>query len=57
MAPKYHPTLLSGGDRKAQGNELGKARTMTTVFARQAEVYRAKGEALIRKADKLSCES
>lgn len=57
MAPKYHPTLLSGGDRKAQGNEQGKARTMTTVFARQAEVYRAKGEALIRKADKLSCES
>jgi len=57
MAPEYHPTLLSGGDRKAQGNELGKARTMTTVFARQAEVYRPKGEALIRKADKLSCES
>ena len=30
---------------------------MTTVFAQQAEEFRAKGEALIRKADKLSCES
>ena len=30
---------------------------MTTVFAQQAEEFRAEGEALIRKADKLSCES
>ena len=57
MAPKYHPTPLSGGDRKAQKKELAGARAMTTVFARQAEEFRAKGEALIRKADKLTCES
>lgn len=57
MAPKYHPTPLSGGHRKALTKELGNARSMTTVFARQAEEFRAKGEALIRKADKFSCES
>ena len=57
MAPKYHPTPLFGGDRRALQKELGKARAMTTVFAQQAEEFRAKGEALIRKADKLSCES
>jgi hypothetical protein len=28
MAPKYHPTPLSGGDRKALTRELGKARAM-----------------------------
>jgi len=26
MAPKYHPTPLSGGDRKALNKDLGKAR-------------------------------
>src|SRR4051812_568664 len=57
MAPKYHPIPLSGGDRKALRKELGQARAMTTVFAQQAQEFRAKGEALIRKADKLSCES
>lgn len=30
---------------------------MTNVFARQAEEFRAKGEALIRKADYLLCQS
>jgi hypothetical protein len=29
MAPKHHPTPLSGGDRKALTKELGKARAMT----------------------------
>jgi len=29
MAPKHHPTPLSGGDRKALNKELGKARAMT----------------------------
>jgi hypothetical protein len=57
MAPKYHPIPLSGGDRKALRKELGQARAMTTVFAQQAEEFRVKGEALIRKADQLSCES
>jgi len=57
MAPKHHPTPLSGGDRKALAKELGRARTMTTILAAQAAEARAKGEALIRTADKLLCES
>ena len=56
MAPKHHPTPLSGGDRKALKKEIGKARAMTTVLARQADELRARGDALIRQADKLSCE-
>ncbi|MHC2462459.1 hypothetical protein [Bradyrhizobium embrapense] len=57
MAPKYHPTPLSGGLRSALNKELGKARAMTTILAAQAADARAKGEALIRTADRLSCES
>lgn len=57
MAPKHHPTPLSGGDRKALAKELGRARAMTTILAGQAAEARAKGEALIRQADKLLCES
>lgn len=57
MAPKRHPTPLSGGDRKALQKELGRARAMTTILAEQAAAARAGGEALIRKADKLLCES
>ncbi len=57
MAPKYHPTPLSGGDRKALGKELGKARAMTRLLATQSAEMRAKGEAMIRDADKLLCES
>ena len=57
MAPKHHPTPLSGGDRKALAKELGKARAMTTILASQSTEARAKGEALIRTADKLLCES
>ena len=57
MAPKHHPTPLSGGDRKALAKELGRARTMTTILAAQAREARAKGEALIRTADKLLAES
>ncbi|MET4605360.1 phage FluMu protein Com [Bradyrhizobium sp. JR4.1] len=57
MAPKYHPTPLSGGDRKALAKELGKARAMTTILAAQSVEARAKGEALIRAADKLLAES
>jgi hypothetical protein len=57
MAPKHHPTPLSGGDRKALKKELGKARAMATVFARQANELRTKGEALVREADRLLCES
>src|SRR5260221_9855660 len=57
MAPKYHPTPLSGGDRKALAKELGKARAMANILATQSAETRAKGEALIQKADKLFCES
>jgi hypothetical protein len=55
MAPKHHPTPLSGGDRKALNKELGKARAMV-LAARSAEM-RAKGEALIQQADRMLCES
>ena len=57
MAPKHYLTPLSGGDRKALAKELGRARTMTTILAAQSAEARAKGEALIRTADKLLCES
>ncbi|MGC2087059.1 MAG: hypothetical protein WA702_27270 [Bradyrhizobium sp.] len=56
MAPKHHQTPLSGGDRKALKKELGKARAMTSILAAQAEA-RTKGEALIKQADRLLCES
>jgi hypothetical protein len=57
MAPKHHPTPLSGGDRKALSKELGKARAMTGILAAQSAEARARGEALIRTADRLLCES
>src|SRR6478735_7611429 len=57
MAPKHHPTPLSGGDRKALVKELGRARAMTSILATQSAEARAKGLALIRTADKLLCES
>jgi hypothetical protein len=57
MAPKHHPTPLSGGDRKALTKELGKARAMTGILAAQSAEMRAKGEAMIQQADRLLCES
>ena len=48
---------LSGSDRKALQKELGRARAMTTILATQSAEARAKGEGLIRTADKLLCES
>ena len=57
MAPKYHPTPISGGDRKALKKELGKARAMTAILSAQSAEVRAKGHALIKQADKLLCES
>jgi hypothetical protein len=54
MAPKHHPTPLSGGARKALAKELGKARAMTRMLAAQSAEMRAKGEALIQQADKTS---
>jgi hypothetical protein len=57
MAPKYHPTPLSGGDRKSLNKVLGKARGMAGLLAVQSAEARVRGEALIRTADKLLCES
>ncbi|MGM4891078.1 hypothetical protein [Tardiphaga sp. 839_C3_N1_4] len=57
MAPKYHPTPLSGGDRKALSKELRKARGMTSILATQSDEMRSKGDALIKQADRLLCES
>ena len=57
MAPKYHPTPLSGGDRKALSKELGKARAMTNILAAQSAEVRAKAETLLQQADRLLCES
>lgn len=57
MAPKYHHTPLSGGDRKALSKELVKSRAMTKIFAERSAEKRRLGEALIREADNLACQS
>jgi hypothetical protein len=57
MAPKHHPTPLSGGDLKGLNKELGKARAMANILAAQSAEMRAKGDAIIQQADKLLCES
>jgi hypothetical protein len=57
MAPKHHPMPLSGGDRKALTKELSRARAMTTMLAARSAEKRAAGEALIREADDLLCQS
>jgi hypothetical protein len=56
VAPKHHPTPLSGGDCKALKKELGQARAMTNILATRSAETRSKGEALIKQADKLLCE-
>lgn len=57
MAPKYHLTPLSGGDRKALKKELGKSRSMTGILSAQADELRSRGEALLQKSDNLTCQS
>ncbi|SRR5579871_1111575 len=57
MAPKHHEPPISGGMRKALGKELAKSRAMTTVFAERSAELRERGEALIREADSLACQS
>ena len=57
MAPKHHPTPLSGGDRKALNKELGKARAMTGILAAQSAEMRVKAETMLQQADRLLCES
>jgi hypothetical protein len=56
MAPKHHPTPLSGGDRKALNKELGRARAMTGILAARSAEMRSTGEAMIQQADRLLCE-
>jgi hypothetical protein len=53
----FRSTPLSGGDRKALAKELTKARAMTRILADRANEKRAAGEALIREADDLACQS
>jgi hypothetical protein len=57
MAPKHHHMPLSGGDRKALKKELSKSRAMTSIFAERSAEKRREGEALIREADNLACQS
>jgi hypothetical protein len=57
MAPKHHPTPLSGGDRKALKKEIGKARAMTGILAAQSAEMRAKAETMLQQADRLLSES
>lgn len=57
MAPKHHQPPISGGDRKALENEIARARTMTSILAARSAEKRAEGEALIREADTLECQS
>ncbi|UGY23072.1 hypothetical protein HU675_0034715 [Bradyrhizobium septentrionale] len=55
--PKHHPMPLSGGDRKALTKELARARALTTILATRSAEKRDAGEALIREADDLLCQS
>lgn len=57
MAPKHHPTPLSGGDRKALEKQLVRSRAMAIVLYARAREKRAAGEALLREADNLLCQS
>jgi len=57
MARKPHHLPLSGGDRKALTKELSKSRAMTHIFAERLAEKRREGEALIREADNLACQS
>jgi hypothetical protein len=56
-APGYHPTPVSGSHRKALEKELTRARAMTSILAQRAAETRAAGEAMIREADDLLCQS
>ena len=57
MSPKHHHMPLSGGDRKALTKELSKSRAMTRIFAERSAEKQREGEALIREADNLACQS
>ena len=55
MPPKYHHPPIAGGDRKALKKELAKSRAMR-AFSPSGR-RSSKGEALIREADNLACQS
>ena len=57
MARKFHHPPISGGDCKAPSKELSKSRAMTHIFAERSAEKRREGEALIREADNLLCQS
>jgi hypothetical protein len=57
MAPKHHHMPRFVGDRKALTKELAKSRAMTKIFAERSAEKRREGEALIREADNLACQS
>jgi hypothetical protein len=65
LDPKQRPALYaekSSHDlvrRRPKGADEGvrKARAMTTIFAERAAELRQRGEAMIREADNLSCQS
>jgi hypothetical protein len=58
MRPKRHPIPLSGGgDRKALSKELRGAQVTTTFLAERSAELHEKGQALIREADDLPCQS
>jgi hypothetical protein len=48
---------MSSRLRSSLQKELGKARAIANMLAAQSAEMRAKGEAMIRQADKLLCES
>jgi len=57
MARKHHHMPLFGGDRNALTKELSKSRAMTHSFAERSAEKRLDGQALIREADSLACQS
>jgi hypothetical protein len=57
VAPKYHRPPISGGDRKALTKEISKPRAMANIFAERSAENRREGEALIREADNVACQS
>ena len=56
-AAKHHPTPLSGGDRKALGKELARSPGIERMLQNESIALRAKGEAMIRRADDLACQA
>jgi hypothetical protein len=56
VSPKYHPTRWSAATARLT-KEIAKSRAMTGILAERSEEKRRVGEALIREADNLACQS